>query len=159
MGYGFKHTSLAWSASKIKQNALGFSDCRHKLLGDSFNVYSFAIFAAACSRRLLPQLSYKHVARRMGMAPGFKALTGTQIPLTRFLAFGSLGHNLRIFSKGVQILNRFLLRKTNHTDSDVRVISGDVLNSRTFPRQSVSASWWSWRHAFHTKWKQAIFAH
>ena len=154
MGYGYKHTALAWSASRIKQNPVGFSDSRHKLLGDCFSVYSFILFAAACSKRFLPKLSYKHLAKRMGAAPGFRPVLKAQIPLTRSLAYGSFGHHSNLFNQGVQILNRFLLRKTNHTGSDIRVISGDVLNSRAFPRQSVSAGWWKWNHAFHTRWKQ-----
>lgn len=40
---------------------------------------------------------------------------------------------------GVERLNRFLLRRTNHTGSDVRVVSGQVMNPKTFPRQSVAS--------------------
>jgi hypothetical protein len=58
------------------------------------------------------------------------------------------------FNKGVQSLNRFLLRKTNHTGSDIRVVTGEAMNNRTYPRQSVAAAWWTWEHVFRKTWAQ-----
>lgn len=154
LGYGFNHTLPAWSASKVKSNQIGFSDCRNSLLGDSFSIYSFIILAAACARRYLPTISYKFLCQRMGLAPGFRAVLKSQAPLMRQLNYGTSGYQHQNFSLGVNLLNRFLLRKTNHTGSDVRVVSGEILNPRSFPRQSVASGWWRWQHVFKTKWKQ-----
>jgi site-specific DNA-cytosine methylase len=88
LGYGFKHTALAWSASQIKQNKLGYSDTRHRLLGDSFSIYSFVIIAAIMSRQWIPQVAYEHLAKRMGMAPGFRAALRSVIPSQRSLSYG-----------------------------------------------------------------------
>ena len=47
-----------------------------------------------------------------------------------------------------------LLRKTNHTGSDIRIVTGEILKGKVFPRQSVAASWWAWKDEFNVKWKQ-----
>jgi hypothetical protein len=73
LGYVYKHTELAWPASRVKQSPQGFDDARHSYLGDSFSIYSFCIAAAAFVKRYIPGMSYKHVANRMGMSPGFRA--------------------------------------------------------------------------------------
>ena len=154
LGYGFEHTRLAWSTSKAKQNKLGFSDCRHRLLGDSFSWFSFVILAVACSLRHLPQLAYSHLASRMGMAPGFCAHIRSVAPLQRRLCYGTASVEEKYRDNGIGLLNRMLLRRTNHTGSDIRVLTGEIFNSKTFPRESVSSSWWTWSHGFDTKWKQ-----
>lgn len=33
-------------------------------------------------------------------------------------------------------------------------MTGEIFNSKTFPRESLSSSWWTWSHGFNTKWKQ-----
>ena len=52
----------------------------------------------------------------------------------------------------VRDLNLLLLGRTNFTGSDVRVVSGDLVKPRAFPRQSNSASWWIWERCFRMKW-------
>eukprot|EP00435_Cladocopium_sp_Y103_P069428 s503_g33.t1 len=49
LGYGYGHTSLCYSASKIKQSKVKYEDERLSLLGDSFSVYSFVIAAAGAT--------------------------------------------------------------------------------------------------------------
>ena len=50
-------------------------------------------------------------------------------------------------------LNRFLLGGVNHTGSDIRITTGEVLNPRrAFPRQSEDAAWWLWEHVFKKGW-------
>ena len=56
-------------------------------------------------------------------------------------------------SYNTEDLNRILLTKVNHTGSDVRIASGDILNPKAFPRQGVEASWWVWRPVFSVRWK------
>ena len=154
LGYGYQHTSLAWSASRSKGDPVGFDDCRHRLLGDSFSIYSFVVLAASCCHQFVPSIAYQHLAKRMGLAPGFRNILRRQVPLAKMLQYGSLHKDPKAFSNGVHLLNRFLLRKTNHTGSDIRVITGDAMASRSFPRQSVASVWWQWEHSFKTVWKQ-----
>ena len=51
-------------------------------------------------------------------------------------------------SEAVGHLNRTLLRRTNHTRSDIRIVSGEIINEKAFPRQSVPAQWWQWKEVF-----------
>ena len=154
LGYGFNHTAVAWSASKAKQNPVGFSDCRHRLLGDCFSCYSFVLLAVVCCRRFLPQLTYQHLTNRMGMAPGFCGHLRSIANLQRNLCYGSSAVDSQLSDAGMSLMNRLLLRRTNHTGSDVRVVSGELFNNKAFPRHSVSASWWSWSKGYSTQWKQ-----
>ena len=153
LGYGLGHTALCWSASKSKQNQVGFSDCRHKLLGDSFSCYSFVIMAVACCRGFLPQLTYEHLVNRMGLAPGFCAHIRSRAPLSRMLAYGSGDRGTTNLEGGINSLNRMMLRKTNHTGSDICILSGEICSSKAFPRQSVESCWWTWKRGFTTTWK------
>ena len=148
--YGWQHTKTAWSASRIKQNKVGYSDVRNSLLGDSFSIFSFVILAVVCSKRFLPTIPYVVLAGRMGLAPGFRAALRCSAPLARRLQYGFSTQDGSSIS--VEHLNRLLLRKTNHTGSDVRVITGEIMNAKTYPRQSVAAQWWHWREVFSKKW-------
>lgn len=150
LGYGWQHTKTAWSASRIKQNKVGYSDVRNSLLGDSFSIFSFVILAVVCSKRFLPTIPYVVLAGRMGLAPGFRAALRCSAPLARRLQYGFSTQDGSSIS--VEHLNRLLLRKTNHTGSDVRVITGEIMNAKTYPRQSVAAQWWHWREVFSKKW-------
>lgn len=153
LGYGSDHTKVAWSASKIKTNQKGFSDCRHKLLGDSFSCVSFSLFAVACCQRFLPQLTFQHLVNRLGLAPGFCAHIRSVAPMQRTWSYGSPSDSITGLNRDMERFNRLLLRRTNHTGSDVRVITGELVNSKAFPRESVVAPWWSWKHGFTNRWK------
>lgn len=153
LGYGFGHTKLCMAASKQKEvGPQVVEDVRRSLLGDSFSIYSFCIAGAALCQRFLPRMEYSWIAHRMGIAPGFRAPLRSQAPLGRFLQYGfrSLAVD-RPFTPGD--LNRILLSKTNHTGSDVRIASGDVLNPKAFPRQGVEAAWWVWHPVLSVRWK------
>lgn len=154
LGYGHHHTRLAMSASEVKSSATAFEDKRLSMLGDSFSIYSFVIFAVACSKNFLPAMSYKHLVQRMGLAPGFKGQLRMQAPLRKQLRYGTPIRILEKYPKTVSDFNRFLLRRTNHTGSDVRIATGDVLAPKQYPRQSVSSQWWNWEEAFTTKWQK-----
>jgi len=148
LGYGFGHTKRCMSASDIKRSKQAYEDERLSLLGDSFSIYSFVIIAAALCARYLPSLHYVDLTRRMGMAPGFRAPIRWKIPLCRCLGYGFPGD-----SKGtVAALNKVLLSKVNHTGSDIRITTGEVLNPRSVPRQSVEAAWWKWEPLFKVQW-------
>ena len=144
LGYGRHHTRRAMSASEVKSSATAFEDKRLSMLGDSFSIYSFVLFAVACSRNFLPVMSYKHLAQRMGLAPGFRGQLRLQAPLCKSLRYGTPVQVLEQCHKTVSDFNRFLLRRTNHTGSDVRIATGDILAPKQYPRQSVASSWWKW---------------
>ena len=91
MGYGFGHTELVWSASKIKGDYQGFERERCSLVGDAFSIYSFVIVGAGLCLGWIPQIHYRHLCQRMGMAPGFRAALRLQAPLARKLQYGCQG--------------------------------------------------------------------
>ena len=90
----------------------------------------------------------------MGLAPGFCAHLRSLAPLQRKLCYGSQTIDKLPAEPRMQSMNRLLLRRTNHTGSDIRVLSGEILNQKAFPRESVPAAWWSWTKGFTTSWKQ-----
>ena len=152
LGYGYGHTSLCFSASKIKQSWSAYEDERSSLLGDSFSVHSFVIVCAALCRNFLLDVHVQHLYQRMGLAPGFVAPLRCVAPIQRCLQYGSR----HLYSqRSVRELNQILLSKTNHTGSDVRVTTGEVLNPKAVVRQSIEAKWWDWRNLFCFKWKQS----
>ena len=148
LGYGWQHTSLCFSASKIKQSKAAYENERLSLLGDSFSIYSFVIAAAALCKDFMPKLHYQHMTKRMGLAPGFRAPWRAVAPLKRSLQYGSDGN----FQHELHELSRILLTRVNHTGSDVRVSTGEILNYKAFPRQGVEADWWTWKPTFKFKW-------
>ena len=150
LGYGWNHTALCLSASDIKKSKIRYLDERHSLLGDSFSIYSFVIAAAAVSRAFIPHTAYKWIAGRMGLAPGIRIPFRIAAPLSRSLQYGDIFSSK---SCSVQELNRWLLTRTNHTGSDVRIVSGEILNPKAHPRQGVEAAWWTWLPSFKVKWK------
>jgi site-specific DNA-cytosine methylase len=154
LGYGMNHTEVCWSASKQKQNPVGYSDARHSYLGDSFSIYSFVLLAMACCRDFVPCTPYRFLVQRMGMAPGFVAHIRSTMPLCRGLSYGSMPLQNNLSVLGMQLVNRMLLRRTNHTGSDVRIITGEVLNSKAYPRQSIASAWWKWKEGFSRRWKR-----
>ena len=74
-------------------------------------------------------------------------------PLARKLNYGSNSSGNSKPNVGVENLNRILLRRTNHTGSDVRMVTGEVLAPKNFPRQSVASAWWQWKHGYAQRWK------
>ena len=147
-GYGWGHTAVCFSASEIKKSWTAYEDQRCSLIGDSFSVYSFIIFAWSSCARFLPSLSYETLANRMGLAPGSSASLDVVCPLARKLSYG----HPEGMGVTVSDLTRVLLTRVNRTGSDVRVTTGRVLNPRAFPRQSASADWWQWKSVFSCRW-------
>ena len=71
LGYGFDHTVLCYSASKIKQSKQKFEDERLSLLGDSFSIYSFCIVAAALCKNFLPSTKLSAFGKSYGDGSGY----------------------------------------------------------------------------------------
>ena len=149
-GLGFGHTTLCWNAGGIKNNWQGYEDTRKSLIGDSFNCFSFVYVAAMLCASSVAVPSYHQLWMRMGLAPGFNCPIAVVAPLERRLVYGSPTMDVDITS-----LHSCLLRRANHTGSDIRITSGSILNPRAYPRQSVNADWWLWSKVFACRWEKA----
>ena len=152
LGYGFQHTKICCSASTIKQSRIKYEDERLSLLGDSFSIYSFVMVAAALCRRFIGRVNYEHLANRMGMSPGVVLASHLEAPLGRGLNYG---FKEMVDTGTVEMLNRILLSRTNHTGSDVKISTGLVLNPKALSRQSIEAGWWEWKPVFSVKWRES----
>ena len=87
------------------------------------------------------------LVRRMGLAPGFRSTLRLASPLGHHLDYGC--RTVAIDQQMIpSSLNRVLLTNANHTGSDMRIATCDILNHKAFPRQSVEAPWWSWDRLF-----------
>ena len=77
---------------------------------------------------------------------GTRVSVTTSLPCATFLRVFQYGFHAQALSSMLrpQDLNRILLTKVNHTGSDVRISTGDILNPKAFPRQGAEASWWNW---------------
>lgn len=149
-GLGYQHTALCFNANQIKASPTEFEDARKSLIGDSFNCFSFVYFAAMACYKWMPKFTYQDLAQRGGLAPGFSCPLSWKAPMVRGLSYGQPPRNGTI-----QQLHATLLRRVNHTGSDIRIVSGTVMNSKSYPRQSVCASWWLWEKGFAYKWRRA----
>ena len=147
-GLGFEHTALCWSAGEIKQNPTGFEDARKTLVGDGFNCFTFAYFAAQACMKWIPGITYDMLWDRMGLAPGMCTPLFMRAPLRRSLVYCE-----ETCHSNISDLHKCLLRRVNHTGSDVRVSSGFITNPKAFPRQSAAAGWWLWRKGFAYRWQ------
>ena len=147
-GYGWGHTAVCLSASDIKKDFQAYEDLRCSLIGDSFSIYSFVIFPWAALASQVNPVGYWHLAFRMGMSPGFAAPLKFSCPLRRSLSYGYPETQGIVDSD----LTRCFLARTNHTGSDVRVTTGQILVPKAFPRQSACADWWSWQGVFSCRW-------
>ena len=150
LGYGWEHTKLCYSASKIKQSGSKYEDERLSLLGDSFSIHSFVIVAAAMCKRFMRTCTYSSLVKRMGMAPGVVLPQAMEAPMQRSLQYGKLSKEEKVTLRN---LNQILLSRTNHTGSDVRISTGELLNPKSAVRQSIEANWWKWIPSFRVTWK------
>ena len=152
LGYGWDHTAICFSASDIKKSLKQYENERMSLLGDSFSIFSFVIVTAALCREFVPSFRYSHLCQRMGLAPGFRAPWRMTAPLARQLQYGS---QARLGEQSAQDLNKLLLTRVNHTGSDIRISTGDIMVPKAFPRQGVQADWWTWKPVFSFSWKKS----
>ena len=131
LGYGWQRTSLCYNASDIKGSPQKYEDERNSLLGDSFSIFSFVIPALALCKNHMPRVTYAHLVKRMGLAPGYNCFYRLQAPLARILQYGFQN---KIVPRTVQELNRILLTRVNRTGSDIRISTGEILNPKAHPR-------------------------
>ena len=144
------HTCLAFSASKAKGNKIEFEDERCSLLGDSFSVYSFMVIAAYAAFPWMKCIRVEQMNKRTGMDPGSSLNLDYSWPLGKDSPMSP--DDIQRYS--VDAINLEMLRRTNHTGSDVRIVTGEILNKKCFPRESVQSKWWSWRQVFNVHWSQ-----
>ena len=148
-GFGEGRTTLCWNANQIKADPVGYEDKRKSLVGDGYNCFSFVYFAALACHHFMPPVSYHQLWSRMGMAPGFVAPVGIQVPLCKRLAYGP-----DVAQMTVQDIHKCLLKRVNHTGSDIRISTGAVFNPKAYPRQSACSAWWKWSKVLAYKWQR-----
>ena len=149
LGYGTSHTELAYSASEAKQRPGAFRDERLSLLGDSFSIYSFMCFAAFAAYPWMKTIDVCRMSRRMGLPPGYSLGFSQEWPLTNHEWVPA-----ELNCKGdTRDMNAWMLQRTNHTGSDVRLLSGSFLNPKAYPRESVRSCWWKWDQLFQVRWE------
>ena len=151
-GFGFEHTGPCWGANAIKSDLWNYENAKLSLIGDSFCMLSFAA-VLACSFEWAPgEFSIDHLVQRLGMAPGVCLGWRTPAPLARRLVFGPpdacLPHR-----ESLSELNRVFLQRTNHTTSDVRIVTGQMMNPKQTLRQSIPSCFWEWQFQFQNKWQ------
>ena len=151
MGYGAGHTELALAASLAKQQKVLFEDERCSLVGDSFCVASFMVFAAFAAYPWTKRLDVHQMFMRLGLAPGISSDLGFQAPFSLKPVYP--GNSCR--PVGVSDLNVHLLQRANHTGADVRITTGQIMSTKAYPRESVSSSWWVWENIFQSRWQFA----
>lgn len=149
MGYGRGHTLMCMSASMAKTDLQAYEDERCSLIGDSFSIWSFCLFAAAAVEKYTHSFSPRVLFSRMGLPPGASLRLPFSCPLQWGVCFPEAGARASVAD-----LNRVLGSKARHTGSDIRVATGQILNARTFPRQSVESVWWQWEQVFKVHWQQ-----
>ena len=148
LGLGAGHTATCRSASEAKANWTGYEDSRLSLCGDSFAIPSFAIIGAAMCASFLPRMRPSMIIARLGLAPGASAHPSIQVPMTRWLAYGSKEQGPP--PEEAQLV-RYLGLQVNHTGADVRIVTGEPMG-KTGSHGSVRALWWQWKHLFKVRW-------
>lgn len=88
------------------------------------------------------------IVDRLGLAPGACAHPAVRAPMTRFLQYTNLVDE----DCTVAELNQQLGGTVNHTGSDVRVLTGQVLNKKVAAHASIKALWWQWKGLFNVRW-------
>ena len=151
MGYGACHTYLAYSASKAKGNKTAWEDERCSLIGDSFSCLSFMVIAAYAAFPWCKTIEVEQMNQRIGLPPGMSLHLKVRCPLQQGTEDPVVGSGVW----DVCALNKQMLRRTNHTGSDVRIVTGELMNSRCFPRESVRSNWWDWQQVFTVHWSQS----
>lgn len=148
LGYGPGHTKSCLPASSAKQSYERYEDIRCSLCGDSFAISSFAIIGAVLCQDLTPRMTPQQIVDRLGLAPGASAHPSVRAPMTRFLQYS----DGVAADTTVEELSQQLGASVNHTGSDVRVLTGQVLNKKVSSHASIKAMWWQWRHLFNLRW-------
>ena len=149
MGLGAHHTSVCWSASKAKQDVRGFEDERLSLIGDSFACSSFMVVAAAAVFPWSRTFDISQMNQRLGLPPGASSRLCCPCPLNTTQSYGNFSGD----SKTVKCLNTHMAQRANHTGSDVKLLTGQLMNPRQLARQSVASAWWQWKHVFRVRWE------
>ena len=149
LGFGLGHTEPCQAASLKKKSLQEHEDIRCSLCGDSFAMVPFTVMGAVLCQDLVPRMSPTQVLLRLGLAPGASCHPDLVVPLSRWLAYGAAPTTP---ADAVEMVKNLGL-SVNHTGSDVRVISGQVLSHRPPHHASVRALWWQWKQLFNVKWR------
>ena len=150
MGFGAGHTKFCMSASHAKQmGKQAVEDERCSLVGDSFSMLSFSWACMQMCRQFSPNMSVQQIVDRLGLAPGFSTASELTAPMSRYCTY----HPSPNVSDACEPVLGMLVRGTNHTGSDVKISSGEIVNSSHVTRQSVNAVWFRWKQVLRCRWQ------
>ena len=149
MGFGVKHTFLCLPASQSKRSKTVLEDTRLSLIGDSFAIISFAWVAGLLCRRYQAEPDIETLVGRLGLAPGHSARLSVRATLSRFKNFGDLPRT----PNPTTTLAHHLCRVANHTGSDVRITTGEIIRPKAVRRAGVDAICWRWKQVYSTRWQ------
>ena len=153
MGYGINHTEHAWSASAIKSSKQGYLDERLGMIGDSFPVNTFWVFAANAIEEWIDRRPPSHYLQRLGMFPGSCLSINRTAPIGTKFPFGSAETEVNSLVNAEERMVRQLARRVSHNGSDIRVSISEPTNPKLFPRQSIPAAFWHWKICWKKKWE------
>ena len=151
MGFGPQHTRFCLPASEIKKSSTRYEDERLSLIGDSFCVLSFGWVAGQLCRAIREPPSPEELVNVLGLAPGTCSRKGASAPMGRWKQYGFC--DLKDSELAQQYLVNKLALGANHTGSDVRITTGELMAPSKTVRQSTEAIWWRWKQVFSKKWR------
>ncbi|CAE7159524.1 unnamed protein product [Symbiodinium pilosum] len=151
MGFGAQHTRFCFPASETKKNPVRYEDERLSLIGDSFCMLSFGWVAGLLCRAARTLAGAQEIVDLMGLAPGACSRAGASAPMERWKHYGFEGKDDS--PQDAEFLVNKLALGANHTGSDVRITTGELMTPSKSVRQSTEAIWWSWKQVFSKKWQ------
>ena len=151
MGFGSGHTKYCFSASRAKQlGKAAVEDERRSLVGDSFAMLSFSWVGLQLCRNYCSNMAVDQIVQRLGLAPGFSTAGHLTAPMSRLKTYIVPAST----SSCTVPLSQHLLRCVNHTGSDVKITTGELMNSKHTVRQSVDAIWCRWKQVLVHRWQE-----
>ena len=87
----------------------------------------------------------------MGCWPVVPCSPNTSAPMGRWKHYGFEGKDDS--PHDAEFLVNKLALGANHTGSDVRITTGELMTPPKSVRQSTEAIWWSWKQVFSKKWQ------
>ena len=125
MGFGPQHTRFCYSASENKKSTSRYEDERLSLVGDSFSMLSFGWVAGQLCRAIRPPITVQELVNVLGLAPGACSRAGASAPMGRWKQYGF--YSRQDSEEGSQLLVNKLALGANHTGSDVRITTGELI--------------------------------
>ena len=112
---------------------------------------SFGWVAGQLCCAIRPPPTVQEIVNVLGLAPGPCARAGASAPMGRWKQYGF--NDIEDSDEASQFLVNKLALGANHTGSDVRITTGELMTPSKSVRQSVEAIWWQWKQVFSRRWE------